>query len=70
MDETYQWHLFLLLIFAPIYVHKPAHVLKLLSVSALIMIYRLYTDQWNRCEEIENCFNFARAEKERTFITL
>ena len=30
------------------YVHKPAHVLKLLSVPALVMLYRLYTDQWNR----------------------
>ena len=67
MGETYQWNLFFLLNFAPIYVHKPAPVLKLLSVSALVMLYRLYTNQWNRCEETENCFNLARAKEERRF---
>ena len=48
------------------YVHKPSHVLKLLSVPALVMLYRLYTDQWNRCKETENCLNMAeRKKKER-----
>ena len=66
MGEAYEWNLFLLLNFAaPIFVHKPAPVLKLLSVSALFMLYRLYTDQWNRCEETENCFNLARAKEGR-----
>ena len=66
MGETYQWNLFLLMNCAtPIYVHRPAHILKLLSVSALVMLYRLYTDQWNRYEETENCFNLAREKKGR-----
>ena len=66
MGETHEWNLFLLLNFAaPIYVHRPAHILKLLSVSALVMLYRLYTDQWNRCEETENCFKLARAKEGR-----
>ena len=49
--------------------HKPAHVLKLLSVSALVVLHRLYTDQWNRCEEM-NYFNLARTKEERKFMTL
>ena len=71
MGEIYQWNLFLLLNFAaPIYGHKPARVLKLLSVSALVMLYRLYTDWWYRCEDTENCFNLSRAKEEKKFITL
>ena len=51
--------------------HKPTRVLKLVSVSALVMLYRLYTDQWNRNEEAENCcFNLLRAKEERTFVKL
>ena len=56
--------------FAPVYVLKPDRVLKFLSVSALIMLYRLYTDQWNRCEETENCFNLGRTKEEIKFFTL
>ena len=66
MGETYQWNLFLLLNFAtPIYVHKPARVLNLLSVSALVMLYSLYTDQWNRRDGTENCFNLAGVKEGR-----
>ena len=44
--------------------HRPARVLKLLSVSALVVLFRLYSDQESRCEVTENCFNLARAKEE------
>ena len=51
--------------------HKPAHILKLLSESAHVMFYRLYTDQLNRYEEAENYFfNLVRTKEEKTFVNL
>ena len=53
--------------------HKPADVLKFLSVLAFVILCRLYTNilsSGNRCEETANCFNLTRTEEVRKFVTL